>query len=318
MNHLISNQEADEIGEEYARMIYSKSPNDSLCVDIDGLATEVLGLKVIYETFYGKDMDKEGFLADGSTAISITRNGQVSTVVFPWKTVVLDTELLKPEKSSRRRFTLAHEVAHYLIAVLFLQPFKACAHREFDSERDYSNRDLHELFCSKEYDADRLAAAILMPGFNVAKAMGRFSDNGKVYYYGSNILSTADKMRIQLMADCSGVSYQSMAIRLKELGYTETRPFREFVEQDLREGDFDDSDIPYDHSQGRLSPEQAYLIHRAQREVAELEQKPINCPACGFPMTTISRNSLGYSKYKCRKCKLESPLGLAYYRKKKR
>ncbi len=317
MKNFISNEEADEIGDGYAQLIYQRSPNDSLCVDVDGLATEVLGLTIVYESFFGRDIDKDGFLADGDKDLCITRDGHEMSVVFPWKTVVLDKELLKPEKSGRRRFTLAHEVSHYLITTLFLKSFSACAHREYDGERQYSYKDLKEILSAKEMHADRLAAAILMPRFNMDKAMRKYAEKSKFCIYGCNIILPEDKMRMQLMADNLGVSFQALKIRLKELGFIEKKTFTDFVKQDYREGDFDDSDIEYDRSQGQLSPEQAYLIHRSKRESEALEQKTILCPVCGFQMTAISRNSSGYAKLKCSKCKLESPLGLAYYRKKK-
>jgi len=315
---MLSNEEVDEIGEEYARKMYERFPNNSLCVDIEGLATDVLGLTIIYESFCGKDTDKIGFLADGCDSITISRDGKPHEVIFPWKTVVIDKYLLNVSQSGRKRFTIAHEVAHYLIERMNPLYRKARAHREFDNDRDYTCTELSEVFAFPENRADKLAAALMMPRFNVEKALDRFAEGHKFCVYGRNIIVPEDKIRMQVMADGMGVSYSALRIRLKELGFIENKTFDELVEQDFQEGDFDDSDIEYDRSLGRLTPERTYLIHRSRRESERLENRKLECPVCGFPMTTIDSGNNGYMKLKCRKCKLESPFGVSYFRTQKR
>ncbi len=318
MKELLSNEEADEIGEEYARRIYERNPNNSLCVDIEGLAIDELGLNIIYESFGGKDIDKIGFLADGVESICICRNGKKQEIVFPWKTVVIDKYLLNVDQCGRKRFTIAHEVAHYLLEVLISGERKAYAHREFDRELHGSIPAFKSVFGFPENRADRLAAALMMPRFNIEKAMERYADNRNFTLYGRTIMLLEDKIRMQIMANGIGVSFSALKIRLKELGYIDQKTFDDLVKQDYKEGDFDDSDIEYDRNVGQLTPEQTYLIHRSRRECEKLEQRKIECPACGFPMTTVTEESTGYPKLKCRKCKLESPLGLAYFRTQKR
>lgn len=317
MKEMLSNKEADEIGAEYARLIYELHPNNSLCVDIEGLATEVLGLTIIYESFAGKDKEKLGYLADGNDSVCVIIDGRMQNIVYPWKTVILDKCLLSVRESGRKRFTIAHEVAHFILEKMMIADVKACAHREYDHEYNYRPEEFHEVFGFSEYCADKLAAAILMPKFNIERALDRFAEGRPFTVYGLNVILPEDKMRMKTMADGIGVSFESLKIRLKELGYIEKRSFEEFVHQDLQEGDFDDSDIEYDRSQGRLSPENTYLIHRSRRESEKLEQKKIKCPVCGLPMATVASDSTGYTNLKCRKCKLTSPLGLSYYRTKK-
>ena len=317
MKQHLSNKETEELGESYIARYYKQSPSDSLCVDIEGFATECLGLDIQYRTFANEDSDTIGFLADGTTPVCVYENKEPAHVVFPAKTVVIDRFLLSPAESGRKRFTIAHEAAHYLLERMCAVPM-ARHHREYDSERSYNETDLRELLSIDESRADRLAAALLMPRFNVDKALTRFADGKKFCIYGETIMMPQDKMRLQIMADGIGVSFSALQIRLRELGLIEYHTFEEFVKQDFVEGDFDDSDIEYDRRYGELDPVQTYLIHRSRREAARVERRDIKCPACGFAMTKVSNDLSGYASYKCNKCKFSSPIGLAYFRKAKR
>ena len=317
MNQLLSNKETDELGERLIGMFYKENPVKSLCVDIEGFATDYLKLKIEYETFAGEDDDTIGFLGDGITPVCVSRNGVNQSVVFPWKTIVIDKYLLGVTESGRKRFTIAHEVAHYLLERMNPAFAVARHHREFDRERDYSAGEIKKLLDFTENRADRLAAALMMPKFNVTKAMERFAENRKFTVYGETILSPDERTRMQIMADGIGVSRTALQIRLRDLGLIEYRPFEEFVKQDFQEGDFDDSDIEYDRRYGQLSPEQIYLIHRSRREAEKQEQRLVKCPACYFRMATITTNTNGSQQLKCRKCGFNEILNFAYFRKAK-
>ena len=317
MKNTLSNEEANEIGAEYSRLIYERHPNNSLCVDVEGLATDILGLNIIYENFAGNDKAKLGYLADGITPVCVLEGGKAKNVVYPWKTMILDRCLLNARESGRKRFTIAHETAHFILEKMTRSEVKACAHREYDRELVLRPDEFKEVFGFSEYCADKLAAAILMPKFNIEKALERFADGRKFTVYGLNIMLPEEKLRMKVMADGIGVSYQALKIRLKELGLIDFRSFEEFVSQDLQEGDFDDRDLNYDRRQGQLSPEQTYLAHRSRREAERLEQKVLKCPVCGLPMVSATAESTGYTTLKCQKCKYVNPLGLSYFRTRK-
>ena len=76
MNSYISNRELDELGDGIVRRYLARSGMHGAerCIDIEGLAN-FLGLTVVYEQFAERDLDKIGFLADGSTPLMIRRNG---------------------------------------------------------------------------------------------------------------------------------------------------------------------------------------------------------------------------------------------------
>ena len=316
MKQHLTNRETEELGESYIARYYRLSPSDSLCVDIEGFATECLGLDIQYRTFAKEDSDTIGFLADGVTPVCVYEGTEPVLTVFPVKTVVIDKFLLAPAESGRRRFTIAHEAAHYLLERMCAVPL-ARHHREYDSQRTYSYNGLKELLSFDENRADRLAAALLMPRFNVEKALEKYADGKKFCIYGETIMNPRDKTLLQIMADGIGVSFSALKIRLKELDLFEYRTFDEFVKQDFVDGDFDDSDIEYDRRYGKLDPVSAYLIHRSRREAARVERRDIKCPACGFAMTRVSGEGNGYPTFKCGKCKFSGPIGLAYFRKLK-
>ena len=314
MNVWLTNTESDELGEAYIRDYYDKFPSNSLCVDIEGFAKDYLKLDIVYESIVEDDKDKIGFLADGVEPLKISRNGKKESVVFKKNTIVIDEFLLNESESVRKRFTIAHEVAHYLLRMKFPANNVAQYHREFDSEKKYSGPELGNLLSFSENRADRLAAALLMPHFNMKKALDKYAGGEHFTIYGSSLMSTEDRFRLKVMADGVGVSCTAMEIRLNEMGLVDKKTMADYIAQDYQDGDFSDEDIPYDRRYGELTPEQAYLIHRSRREAERMEKREVKCPACGFRMTEAGSDSRGHTTLKCQKCKFQEPLNLAYFR----
>ena len=77
-------------------------------------------------------------------------------------------------------------------------------------------------------------------------------------------------------------------------------------------------DILYDSRYGTLSPDVAEKIRRSREEVKQLNGRELKCPVCGFRIEGIYGITSGILQVKCRKCKLEEPLNLAYFRRMKR
>ena len=88
----------------------------TLCVDIEDLVTDYLGIPLVWETFAEPDPGRVGFFSDGKRPLEIIRKGKKQEAVFPEGTAVVDKRLLAPWESARRRFTVAHEGAHGLLA----------------------------------------------------------------------------------------------------------------------------------------------------------------------------------------------------------
>ncbi|MBR3396087.1 MAG: ImmA/IrrE family metallo-endopeptidase [Firmicutes bacterium] len=231
MNSCISNRELDELGNALVRRYLERSgvQGAERCIDIVGLAN-FLGLTVTYETFAEKDFDKIGFLSDGKTPLLVRRGGRVVSFLFPLGTIVLDVSLHADKESGRCRFTIAHEIAHFMI-----DQHRPAAqyHRTFDAEKKYSVAEMNELFNIVENQADRLAAAILMPRFTVDRALDDFYKGKRIPVYGQNIIAPKEDKAISRMAAQIGVSYSAMLIRLRQFGLLDYHPVDEYFEKAL-------------------------------------------------------------------------------------
>ena len=152
-------------------------------------------------------------------------------VVYPKGTIVVHKVLFGDR--GRRRFTTAHEAAHSILSRH--APLQtALFSRSWDSETYYGQEDLRRDVTLCEMQANRLAAAILMPRFLVEKSLARYWEGNIPYYDG--VLAQEAKLAIRKTADDLGVNYSAMKIRLRELGVLEERPLPECLEHGLQLG----------------------------------------------------------------------------------
>lgn len=158
---IYSYNEIDELGEGLIRHYLGAEAEQTCCVDIEGFATEYLKLPLLYRTFAEQDTDKIGFIADGITSLRVYEGGVPVNRIFPKGTIVIERYLLREHESGRRRFTISHECAHYLMDRTVPG---AAFHREYDNERVYTQEDLRNLFNLHETQIDRMGAALLMRG----------------------------------------------------------------------------------------------------------------------------------------------------------
>ncbi len=237
MKSYISYDELEELGETIVRAYHKRTRRyNSLCVDIEGLVTDYLGLTIVYENIAEEDANKIAFLSNGKRPLWVSRNGQRIQVVFPKNTVVIDKVLLNENESSRLRFTIGHEGAHSVIAKQNPMQDVACFHNEFDPERVYTLEEQKELLSFAEAQADRLASVLLMPRFIIEKVLKKYGYNNGVPVYGWNVFAPEDKVKLRKMANCMGVSFQAFTIRLKTLGYVNQHDLTEYIENDLQLG----------------------------------------------------------------------------------
>ena len=154
-------------------------------------------------------------------------------MVFPKGTVVIDRFLLQADKSGQRRFTLAHEAAHVIFERMSPTAAGPCFNRYFDSEGNYNIDELREHLNVCETQTDRMASVLLMPRFLVERLLKRFHSGAPIPIYGSWAMRGEDKLGIQKMADCMGVTFTALLIRLKTLGMTEQRDISEYLDSEL-------------------------------------------------------------------------------------
>ena len=226
------NAEIDEICEglikRYEGKAYGKRP-----IDIVSFAHDYFKLRIMYTSIAEDDPNKLSFLGDGVTAIKVYYQGKIQSVLIPEKTILLDKVLKYPHERSRRYFCIAHEVFHYIESILTNSPVVSAYHREFDSSREYPMEELSEMMSFRECQADRGAAALLMPSALVKNTCLQFTNGKNICIYGENVFTTKDKEILQDMATYLGVSYTALTIRMKQLKLFEKHKLDEYISNEL-------------------------------------------------------------------------------------
>ena len=80
-----------------------------------------------------------------------------------------------------------------------------------------------------EWQANALAAALLMPPQVIETVLSRHIRNRKLYDYGG-FFSHVDHLRLKQIASDLYVSQTALILCLKQLGYIEERPISEFTD----------------------------------------------------------------------------------------
>lgn len=231
----LRNSEIDELCE---RLIYEYMGDESAekPVDIIGFTTGFLKLTILYANIAEEDMGKLGFLADGITPLLVHYKGQTVSHVFPEKTIVLDRFLKSEKERNRRFFTIAHEAFHYLNSLVNHVPQQAAFHNEFDRDCHYTRDELAQLMNIQECQADRGAAALLMPKFLLQQTCMRFTGGKPIAVYGNSIFSAADRAVLYEIAEYLRVSFTALIIRMEHLKLFEKHDFSEYVSSELHLG----------------------------------------------------------------------------------
>lgn len=237
MRTLLSYRELDDLGtaliSDYRKRTGRRGADS---VDIEGFMRDYLGLRIEYRDFATGDMDDVGFYGDGSSSLRILEDGRTVDRVFPEGTVVIERRLLSSADNGRRRFTLAHEAAHYIL--MRHVPLQTVTYFLMPEESGVAGDpgELEQVLRLNEACANRLAASLLMPEPLVRRAVQRFARCGSIRYYGTGLLDQEEKLAVAGMAWMLGVSYSAMLNRLGELDMMVGRPFREYAERLIRIG----------------------------------------------------------------------------------
>lgn len=230
MLNFLSRAEVDELCDGLICQFYGEKRFS--CVDIDRFVREGLRCPVRYEAFAEEDLDKIGFCGDGSSPLRVYRNGIPETIIFPKETIVLERYLLREEEQNRRRFTLAHEAGHVLAARM-ASASSAHFHQSHDTDRVYALEDLRERLSIAEWQANTLAAALLMPRFLVKRELKQHTGNGCLPVYGERVFCLKEKIVLREISRTLGVSYTALVIRLDNLGALHHRPLSEYISKEL-------------------------------------------------------------------------------------
>ena len=238
MKNFLSRTEADELCDSLVRPFCGEGGISR--VDIDSFVKKALRCPVFYESFAEKDLDKIGFCGDGISKLKVYREGKPVSVVFPRDTIVLERFLLRAEEQNRRRFTLAHEAGHVLANRMGAGQ-TAHFHRPYDTDRVYAIKELKERLSMAEWQANTLAASLLMPRFLVRQELERHTEGKCLPVYGERVFRPQEKAILSEIARAMGVFYTALVIRLDNLGVLSHHPLSEYLSKELGLGGDDDA-----------------------------------------------------------------------------
>ena len=311
----LSNKEAEQVAERVIAGFLGERKNAVDRIDIAGLARNHLDMPICYETFAGPDANNKGYLSDGKRRLCVLRNGYLQAPLFPEKTIVVNSAIYRDRSAPSLRFTIAHEVAHYIV-VLYKRG-KIDIDPRFQGRLPECVAYRTERLEFSEGRVDRLAATLLMPTFLVMRHYADVFGSTAVRVYGTNQLKPEDVRGIRTMGERMGVSYQALYIRLRDLNLFDYRPLEEYDEGNAFPDDADDKDIRYDKRKYHCSPDAARLLHIWQREFDGLQTKEVTCVICGNLLRTTDKNDTSHSAEKCSKCHFVGAINAAYFRKNK-
>ena len=184
---------------------------------VEDFAMHHLGLRLIY-TRLSNDGQTLGVTTYADTDISLNRYCRIDTIHVLKDTVLLD-ECMKDSQDwqhgevGRRRFTVAHECAHQILYRREPENRRTELQQQY-SARAFSLREMKSLDSWGEWQANAVAAALLMPKKYIALML-----NGRrITYYGKR-LNNPDRFIFDSMCYRFGVSKTAMKLRLRELGY---------------------------------------------------------------------------------------------------
>ena len=237
MSNYLSRAELEEISHGLIEVYAKQNPKKAVqSIDIEHFITDFLMLKIEYTSFAEDDYSKVGFMAVGETSILLHSNGKIIPFIFPKNTIVLDRYLLTEKEYGRRRFTMAHEASHHILGKVQTTQETARFHSEYDNDRIYSNEEVLQMFQSAEWQADTMAASLLMPRFLVENALHKFADSKLIKLYGDTTFTADGKAIMRNMANYLGVSYKALIIRLTHLDMLERHDISEYISQELKLG----------------------------------------------------------------------------------
>ena len=195
-------------------------PDKHLCYNVDPTElASLLGYTVDYQ-YLTRDGSVLGKTASGKIWITVF-NPDKSEVLYELddRTLLIEKRLLlSPRNTGRRNFTIAHELAHQIINRSFPEPNGVDCRIFCDYRRSPDSRK--KVTDWREWQADALAAALLLPLDAITDAMFLFGLGGKMKVL-SRKYSQYKYEHFCEMADYLQVSKIALAYRMEQFGLLE-------------------------------------------------------------------------------------------------
>jgi len=230
MLHL-SRHNIEAIGESVLRDFTAQSgQGDHICVPIDiiALSNRYLGLEIQYRKLsdHGNTL---GLTAYGGMEVELSLHGGKELVHAPEDTIFLDEKLRCPEYTRHRRFTIAHECAHQILARIAEIKTGYSFHRVFEPGKRYASGEIKTAEDWCEWQANALGAALLMPKSKITPHMNLGGKPHKLTLFGYRFNYT-DYKKLKELSEMFKVSSSAMKIRLGELGFIVNKSTLEYAD----------------------------------------------------------------------------------------
>ena len=312
---IFSYEELDELGEGLIRQYLGKEAERTCCVDIEGFVTDFLKLPLLYRSFAEEDSDKIGFIADGVTPLRVYEGGTVVRRVYPGGTIVIERCLRREHESGRRRFTISHECAHYIMDRAV--PSCRLSTESLTDERAYSQEDFKNLFSFRETQIDRMGAALLMPRFMVRNVVSMYGCTDRIPVFGDSVLRTTDKLPDQANGKYNGRVLLRLSHSAAGAGLSVLPPAGGVHHGGNGAGTGRWRRMRKASAPRKLSPDVSRRLSDSRRQSAALTLREIHCPFCSFLVEKVFSDAAGHKMVYCRKCKSEYPINLGCFRRMK-
>ena len=222
----LSHEDIEVIGDSVLRDYAGKSADTQIPIDIERFAREHLLLQIQHCRLSARG-DILGLTTYSGINLELLFPGEDIVLSVPEDTILLEETLFRPNHFRRWRFTLAHECAHQILMRMEMEETGRNVRDGFVPGKTYSCRDLRTTENWSEWQANVLAAALLMPRVVLLELLNcRFRPLTR---YGSRF-NSLDYANIRRLADRFCVSIKAMEVRLNGLGYITRKPESEYTD----------------------------------------------------------------------------------------
>lgn len=191
-------------------------------------AQEFLGLSIRY-TSICSDKSICGLTAYSDTSVQLWDSGVKKDLLIKRNEILIDSHLRSFDRTtqSRCRFTIAHECAHQLLYHISTDDAMDKCDIQYAARSNYPTREAKSKEDWNEWQANYLAAVILMPQKEIRLAMNKFARNRTLISYDGRF-NYSDNLIITIISSVLCVSKDAARIRLEQLGYVKQKPFSQF------------------------------------------------------------------------------------------
>lgn len=190
---------------------------------IEQLATDYLKLRVTFERL-SNDSGFCGITAYKDTRFKTIVDGNEKIICIKKNQIILDSDFIEigkiKELCGKRRFTLAHEVAHQILFSLESEEEKLKYNKMYSERKAHTIRELKTFEDWNEWQANSLGAALLMPRASVSAFMTASKTTIKEkIQIGFSDISLYSNFIVESFCEHFHISKSAAIIRLKQLGY---------------------------------------------------------------------------------------------------